>query len=189
MRIISGTSRGKKLCQIRGQKIRPTSDRLRESIFNILAARLQGSCVLDLFAGTGAMGIEALSRGAKSAVFIDKLQDAISAVQMNLNACKLMPEASVKKWDIIKNLDCLCTGRYPKFDLVFIDPPYKKEMVEPALANLFATKSLKQNALIIVEHSIDETLPDNLPGFLKIDRRKYGKTLVTFFNYDRTIDS
>lgn len=182
MRIISGRYKGKKLHSVRGLIIRPTADRLRESIFNILSHEVLNAVVLDLFAGTGALGMEALSRGAESAVFVDNNPGALSVIRRNIISCSFDKQAHIIKWDIKKNLNCLKSAG-AVFDLVFMDPPYNRGMVKPALFNLEQTGSLKKGARIVVEHSPLESIPDPVFMFEIEDRRKYGKTLVSFLTY------
>ena len=180
--IISGALKGKKLFSPKGIKIRPTSDRIRESIFNILAHRIPDSVVLDLFAGTGALGIEALSRGASFAFFIDSDKDAVSLIEKNISACRLQDRIKIIRADIVKNNVALKNG-YPPVDLVFMDPPYNKNLIKPALINLSASSILQKNALIIIEHAQTETLPEYVSEYKLSDQRRYGKTLVSFLNY------
>jgi 16S rRNA (guanine966-N2)-methyltransferase len=182
LRIISGTHKGKKLLPFPGKNIRPTSDRLRESIFNILADRIQGALVLDLFAGTGALGIEALSRGAGAATFIEKDASAVTILKKNLHACGLKENAHVIRWDILINLNCVHSIT-PGFNLVFMDPPYQKDMVQPALRHLSNSNALQNNACLVIEHSKFDPMPNILKAFRLKDVRKYGKTLVSFLEY------
>jgi 16S rRNA (guanine966-N2)-methyltransferase len=135
--------------------------------------------VLDLFAGTGALAIEALSRGADYAVLLDKSPTAVKVIHTNLNACRLIGRAEVKVWDIVMNLNCLINFK-KKFNLVFMDPPYDRNVITPTLQNLIKTDVLEKNASIVVEHSATEPL-GNLPSQIKVtDKRRYGKTLVSF---------
>ena len=182
MRIISGDLKGKKLHSIKGTKTRPTSDRVRESIFNIIAFNVENTCILDLFAGTGAFAIEALSRGAMFAVFIDISKNAVSAIRENIKSCNLDDKFKVIKWDITKNLTCIEHSN-PAFDLVFMDPPYDKKFLKPALLNLHLSCCMEKGCLIIVEHSLREPIPKEPAVFEITDQRKYGKTLVSFLNY------
>ena len=182
LRIISGDLKGRKLRSVPGTKTRPTANRTREAIFNILSSEISGSRVLDLFAGTGAFGIEALSRKAESVVFIDHDNDSISVLQSNIKSLSLEKRTKIIKWDLIKNLNCLHSFRIV-FDLVFMDPPYKRHMIEPALQNLHCSQSLAGGARIVVEHFHREAvITDQLP-FEIVSQRKYGKTLVTFLEY------
>jgi len=182
LRVISGRLKGKKLSSVQGSTIRPTSDQLRESIFNILSYRVLEAIVLDLFAGTGALGIEALSRGAESAVFVDINQGALSVIKRNIKSCSFDKNTNIIRWDIKKNLNCLKSAS-TTFDLVFLDPPYNQSMVKPALFNLEHTRSLEKGACIVVEHSSLEPIPNDILMFEIADQRRYGQTLVSFLNY------
>jgi len=182
LRIISGDLKGRKLRSVRGTKTRPTANRTREAIFNILASQIPGSRVLDLFAGTGAFGIEALSRKADSVVFIDIDRDSISVLQANIKGLCLGRQTKIIRWDLIKNLNCLQSLSIA-FDLVFMDPPYQKRMIEPTLRNLHISQSLVTGTQVIVEHSHRESVLTGQLPFEIADQRKYGKTLVTILKY------
>jgi 16S rRNA (guanine(966)-N(2))-methyltransferase RsmD len=180
LRIIGGTLRGKKLRPLRGMNIRPTTDFVRESIFNILADRVQGAVVLDLFAGTGTLGIEALSRGAASATFVDNRRQAIGNILENVAACHLAEQTQILKRDISRGLGFLkATGR--TFDLVFMDPPYEKGFVVKTLESLGRCHCVGSNACVVAEHSLREELPGKAGGFQQTRKRKYGNTLVSFY--------
>jgi 16S rRNA (guanine966-N2)-methyltransferase len=182
LRVIGGNLKGKKLYSIPGTTIRPTADRLRESIFNILSFRVQDAVVLDLFAGTGAFGIEALSRGAESAVFVDNNREVISVIDRNVRSCALDNRAKIIKWNIKKNLNCLKSFRRA-FNLIFLDPPYNQSMVKPALSNLEQSRSLGKDAYFVIEHSPLEKITNDLSNFEVTDQRRYGRALVSFLNY------
>ena len=182
MRIVAGELRGRKLHAVKGAKTRPTADRVREAVFNILGKHVAGTRVLDLFAGTGAFGIEALSRGSLMGVFADKDRDAVTVLKRNLKSLDLMDRATVIRWDITRNLKFLCSWERT-FDLVFMDPPYHRNMVAPVLHHLENTGCLQQQARIVVEHHWRDPLGDYPRRFHLRDQRKYGKTLVSFFNY------
>jgi len=182
LRIIGGDLRGKRLKSIHGKLIRPTADRIREAIFNILLNSIAKTLVLDLFAGTGALGIEALSRGAKRALFVDNQNKSLSVLKQNIASCGLGEKAVIVKWNIRQNLNCIKSiGQ--KFDLIFLDPPYNQDLITPSLVNLDQSDALKNSTLIVVEHSVFESLPMDLCAFQLADQRKYGKTLVSFLNY------
>jgi len=180
LRIIAGEFRGRKLLSVRGMKTRPTSDRIRESIFNILSDTVQDAVVLDLFAGTGAMGMEALSRGARYALFIEQNREALAAISQNIRNCSLENRTRVLRWDIVKNLNCIRNMPDP-FTLVFMDPPYDQNRVAPALQNLMQSSSLSAGAVIVAEHTTAETIETQ--GFEIADQRKYGKTVLSFLRY------
>jgi len=182
LRIIGGKLKGRKLRSVRGTKTRPTADRTREAIFNIIAFQVRGSTVLDLFAGTGAFGIEALSRGAESAVFIDIDSQSIAVLRENLDSLPLESPTRVIRWDLTRNLNCLHSLSFT-FNLIFMDPPYNKKLIAPALLHLHASHALENSARIIVEHSHREPVPPERLPFEIVDRRRYGKTLVSFLNH------
>jgi len=182
LRIIGGALKGKRLYSVRDMSIRPTADRLRESIFNILSHRVLDAVVLDLFAGTGALGIEALSRGAASALFVDNRKEALSVLKRNIDSCMLNQKANIVKWNVKQNLNCI-RSKKQTFDLIFLDPPYDRNLIKPTLFNLDKSHSLKNEACIVVEHSLFEPIPTDLFVFGLLDQRKYGKTLVSFLNY------
>lgn len=182
MRIIGGELRGRKLISARGSHTRPTADRTREAIFNILGSRVCGAMVLDLFAGTGALGIEAISRGAERVLFIDTHKRSISVLLRNIKALSLEEKTTVIQWNILKNLNCLQSLDHA-VDLTFMDPPYNKHLIEPSLTNLLHSGCLASGACLIVEHSQFETIPQSDLPFELMDQRQYGKTLVSFFDY------
>jgi 16S rRNA (guanine966-N2)-methyltransferase len=179
LRIIGGELKGRKLVTAPGMRTRPTADRVREAIFDILECRVRGASALDLFAGTGAMGIEALSRGAESVVFADNNPAVLRALKKNIKNCSLDSRSHTINWDVLKNLNILRLHQ-PAFNLTFIDPPYRKNMVQPTLSNLALSRCLAKGAMVVIEHSTLEPLPENPPGFNFSDQRRYGKTLVSF---------
>jgi 16S rRNA (guanine966-N2)-methyltransferase len=181
-RIIGGRLKGKKLFSIQGNLIRPTGNRQRESIFNILSDRIRETAVLDLFAGTGALGLEALSRGAKTCIFIDVHRSAIQIIERNIRACRLEDSTRIIGWNVAKNLRCLNTLGI-SFDIVFMDPPYNRGLIAPALQNLHAGGNMKAGSTVVVEHAPDDEIPETGDAFTCYDQRRYGKTLVSFLNY------
>jgi 16S rRNA (guanine966-N2)-methyltransferase len=189
LRIISGDLRGKKLHPIRGALTRPTADRLRESIFNILFSQVRDAVVLDLFAGTGALGIEALSRGAEYAVFVEKQKDALSVIEQNLRSCRLENSAKIIRWDIANNLNCLNSPDSRLFNLVFMDPPYNRNLICETLRHLHRSGCLEKGATVVAEHSPPEMIPENIAEFMMTDQRKYGKTRVSFLEYVTEIEN
>lgn len=182
MRIISGQLRGRRLFSTSGNHTRPTSDKVREAIFNILSSRIGATAVLDLFAGTGALGIEAASRGAAAIVCIDNSPAAVRTIQKNISAVSIESIVKIIKWDISRNLNCIRSPE-PIYDLIFMDPPYETGLVTKALKNLHLSQSVKQGATLVVEHSNREPIPNDLPFGEITDQRKYGKTLVSFLTY------
>lgn len=182
LRIIAGEFKGRRLRSVHGTKTRPTANRIREAIFSILAFQIHNRCVLDLYAGSGAYGIEALSRGADRAVFVDLDNDVISMLHANIKSLGLESRVKIIRWDLTKNLNCLLTLGV-KFNLVFMDPPYNKKMIPSTLSNLHLSQSMLNGTRLVVEHSNRESfITDQLP-FEITDQRRYGKTLVSFLEY------
>ncbi len=174
MRIISGKYRGLKLAEFNGGEIRPTADRVKESLFNILCAEVAGARVLDLFCGSGNLGIECLSRGAQSVWFNDVSADSIGVLKKNLSKLK---DCSAYR---ITNLDySVCLARADKFDLIFIDPPYKSEAGLAALEAVAKGGLLDEGGTAVYER--DKAFEGEVANLVKIDERKYGKTYLTFF--------
>ncbi len=176
MRVISGLCKGRKLVKLKGSQIRPTSDRIREAVFNILGQKVKKANVLDLFAGTGALGIEALSRGACHVTFVDLSCDII---HQNLKLCRFEKKARVINYDIIENhrLEILKNNR---FDLVFIDPPYGKGYIDVVLQNESFTDLLDENCIIIAELFHKENLQIELSALDIYRQKKYSKTNIYF---------
>jgi len=179
MRIISGSARGRKLKDVTID-IRPTSDMVKESIFNIVQFEIEGRWVLDLFAGTGQLGIEALSRGARSAVFVDSNPQAVKLINQNLEICGFTDLSSVYTRDVLK---CLEKELYSEtFDIVFIDPPYNLSLLPETLTTVIGFDKLNSNGIIICETTIDTIAPRvELPYFLYREY-KYGSTKILRYN-------
>lgn len=179
MRIITGCARGTRLKTPRGMETRPTSDRVKESVFNILGPFLANANVLDLFAGTGNLGLEALSRGAASALFIDKSSASVNLVRENITLTKLINKAEVLKSDALSVLDRLTKDK-KQFELIFCDPPYNKGLVEIVLKKIDNSDILSLHGIVVVEHSKHEHIRPDFTK-LKVKRtEKYGETLVSF---------
>jgi 16S rRNA (guanine966-N2)-methyltransferase len=180
MRIVGGRLRGRAIAGPETGDIRPTSDRLREAIFNILAHgyddAVTGARVMDLFAGTGAMGLEALSRGAAFALFVDNGAQARGLIRENVEALGLGGTSRIFRRDAT---DLGPADRFEPADLVFCDPPYGKDLAPAALASCAKGGWLREGALVIVEEKLDSpvTLPE---GFAEIEQREYGKTRFLF---------
>ncbi len=180
MRIIGGKYRSRVLAEFAGEDVRPTSDRAKESLFNILAFKLYGARVLDLFSGSGALGLESLSRGAKEVVFNDCAKASIAILKKNLSALKIPTngeEAKVYNYDY---LTCLDVVKAP-FDLILLDPPYRFDYGEKALQKIAEKRLLSENGIAMYER--DRPFEGKIAGLEKYDERKYGKTYMTFFRY------
>ncbi len=174
MRVITGSARGRKLIEPDGMDIRPTSDNVKESVFNIIQFDIEGRKVLDLFAGTGQLGIEALSRGAESAVFVDQSKAAVKLVKDNLKKTGL--EGRVVQGDSISYLvGC------EKFDLIFLDPPYQTNLIENALQNIVKFDKLNTGGIIICESPVGKELPEPAEPYQRLKTYRYGKVNITVY--------
>jgi 16S rRNA (guanine966-N2)-methyltransferase len=179
MRIISGTSKGRKLVTPRGQCLRPTSDRVKESIFNILRETIEGKRVLDLFAGTGNLGIEALSRGARKVVFVERGRHALGLIQKNLEQFGLVERSEILPIDANRAIGIL-KQRGRTFDVIFMDPPYEKGLIEKTLLKLSARPVYHRDSLLVIEHHRREVLPPLFRGWNLIRQRQMGETVISF---------
>lgn len=183
MRIIGGAFRGRRLAQLgkgdAGAHLRPTSDRVRESLFNVLTSRypdrLEGARVLDLFAGTGALGLEALSRGAAEAVFVENGRTALGLLRRNIALCGAEGRTRVLARDARRPGPALAVC-----DLVFLDPPYGKGLGETALTAAMREGWLAEGALVVWEESTAVTPPE---GLTLLDERRFGDTVIRFFDF------
>ncbi len=178
MRIISGKHRGRRLADFNGDEIRPTADRVKESLFNILAPDLQGAVVLDLFCGSGGLGLECISRGAARVFFNDVSQDSLSVLKKNLSAIKEEDSA------VISNLDyaAFLKSARQKFDMIFLDPPYRYEYGAEALKIIASNGLLAPGGIAVYER--DRAFSGSVEGLKLYDERKYGKTYLSFFRIE-----
>jgi len=179
MRIISGTSKGRKLVTLKSPSLRPTSDRVKESIFNILREEIEGGMVLDLFAGTGNLGIEALSRGAKKVIFVEKGRHALGLILRNLAQFGLEGRSEVIPIDANRAIGIL-KQRGKTFDLIFMDPPYEKGLIEKTLMKLSSHQIYHKDSILVVEHHRRELLPPIINGWNLIRQRQMGETVISF---------
>jgi 16S rRNA (guanine(966)-N(2))-methyltransferase RsmD len=179
MRIISGTSKGRKLATPKNPSLRPTSDRVKESIFNILRGQIEGGMVLDLFAGTGNLGIEALSRGAKKVIFVEKGRHALRLIQKNLAQFGLEERSEVLPIDANRAIGIL-KQRGKTFDLIFMDPPYEKGLIEKTLVKLSSHQIYHRGSILVIEHHRRELLPSVAHGWNLIRQRQIGETVISF---------
>ncbi len=175
MRVITGTARGRRLIAPNGLETRPTSDKVKEGLFSAIQFDIEGRRILDLFAGSGAMGIEALSRGAKSAVFVDNSKAAIYTIEENIRSCGFKNNTKVYNTDYKSFL----AANKDLFDIVFLDPPYKAGVLEDAIKGVIPF--LSDYAIIIAEHPTELILDDEICGFSVTKRYKYSKTAATIF--------
>ena len=177
MRVITGKARGIQLKTPDGMATRPTADRVKEALFSIIQFDVPGARVLDLFGGTGQLGIEALSRGAKSAVFVDAGEPACRLIRENLRRTKLEADATVIRSDYLAYLQ-RCRE---KFDMIFLDPPYAEVFLENALNCIAEIDILQSGGIIIAERPAGKELPWELDGFTRSKDYKYGTVLLTVY--------
>ena len=180
MRIISGRLRGKKLEAPKGMTTRPTTDKVKESMFNILQFDLDGRRVLDLFAGTGQLGIEALSRGADHAVFVERRADAVRLIRENLKATEFSGQAGVVQGDALEFL----AGRRERFDIILLDPPYEAGLLEAAIAHIAKFDILSPHGIIVAEHPAEVTMPAVQIPYRLHRTYRYGKIAMTLYRRD-----
>ena len=177
MRVITGTARGMKLQTLDGLATRPTTDKVKEAIFSILQFELEGRKVLDLFAGSGQLGIEALSRGARHAVFVEQSAAAARVIQANLKHTKLQENATVRTMSVS---DFLKTCR-ERFDVILMDPPYQENQLESTLNRISEIDILSEGGIIVCERPDSLSLPAEIGRFTKAKDYRYGKTGVTVY--------
>ncbi len=182
MRIIAGRARGLHLTPPQNMNLRPTSDRVKESVFGIIGARIAGTQVLDIFAGTGNLGLESWSRGALSITFVDKSQESIRLVRSNITKCHAEQDCIVIKNDAVTSIEKLhCQSR--KFDFIFCDPPYNKDWLTKIITVLTQFPIINGNGWLIAERSRHDILPA-LPVEYELFRsEKYGETVVDFIRF------
>ena len=180
MRVITGKARGVQLKTPDGLKTRPTADRVKEALFSVIQFDVPNTRVLDLFGGTGQLGIEALSRGAKSAVFVDADEKACSLIRENLRRCKMEAEGQVIRSDYLSYLD-RCRQ---KFDIIFLDPPYAEVFLENALNKISEIDILESGGIIVAERPLGKELLCEFSGFSCSRDYKYGQTLLTLYRKD-----
>jgi 16S rRNA (guanine(966)-N(2))-methyltransferase RsmD len=177
MRVITGTARGRRLGELEGMDTRPTYDRVKEGMFNIIQFDIEGRRVLDLFAGTGQLGIECLSRGAESCTFVDQRRDAVKLVRENLKATDLAERARVVQGDALGFLSTTAE----KYHLIFLDPPYDSGLLDLALKKLSTIDILSENGIIVCESRTEQPMPELEGGLVKSRDYRYGKTKVNLY--------
>lgn len=174
MRVITGSARGRKLQTLEGESVRPTTDMVKEAMFSIVHFDVEGARVLDMFCGCGQLGIEALSRGAQSAVFVDISRQSMSVTEKNLETTGFR---NLSKTVISNSLEYL-DRTSEIFDIAFLDPPYKAGIMEDAIERV--RLHMSENGIIVCETSADENLPEEIEGFTS-KRYKYGKIALTVY--------
>lgn len=186
MRVITGKYKGRKLNTPQDYEIRPTTDKAKEALFSILAGELYGSRVLDLFAGTGGLGIEALSRGAQYCVFADASRKSLNLVKENLEHCGVDEKTKILPGDYKKVLKTLADriedGLEQPFDIILLDPPYNRGLLDEAFRLISEGGLLSDDGTIVAEHRKEEETPDDFHGFVKTKERRYGVVVLSIYN-------
>lgn len=177
MRVITGKARGVQLKTPEGMLTRPTADRVKEALFSIINFDIPGAKALDLFGGTGQLGIEALSRGAERCVFVDAREEACRLIRENLKRTKLSQSAEVVRSDYMDYLN-RCRER---FSIIFLDPPYAEEYLENAIKRITEIDILQTDGIIVAERPLEKELPWEFDGYQRSKDYKYGKTLLTLY--------
>lgn len=185
MRVITGSARGRQLKSLEGLETRPTADRVKEGVFNIIQFDLEGRRVLDLFAGTGQMGIEALSRGAANAVFIDQRRDAASVIRDNLKLTNLTDRARVVNGDSMGYLN----SAKERFDIIFIDPPYAAKLWGSALDAISRFDILSNHGIIICESPAEQEMPEMSAPYYLHRTYRYGSVKITTYRREEEHES
>jgi len=185
MRVITGSARGVRLQTPDGMQTRPTADKVKEALFSIIQFEIEGRRILDLFAGTGQLGIEALSRGAKHCVFVDERADAVKLVQENLRRTRLEGLAQVIRSDY---LAYLASARGP-FDVIFLDPPYAEKFLENSLRKISEIDILSRGGIIICERPTEKASLRPIPGYSCSKDYRYGKTFLTVFRKEESAEA
>lgn len=181
MRIIAGTYKGRRLRTLSGHQLRPTSDRLRETLFNILQSRIEDATFLDVFAGSGAIGIEALSRGARRAVFIESSRRAVPILEENIAHCEIEDTARVIARDAIAALKFLASSE-ARFDIIYIDPPYESDLYEPVLRLISERKIVADDGLVITERRKGGIARESYGDLRPYREVAQGDSVLTFYS-------
>lgn len=177
MRIIAGDYKGRRLHAPLDNQIRPTSDKVKEAVFSILSNDIYKSNVLDLFGGTGNLGLEAISRGAEHCWFSDNSRDSLRLIKENINYCRADKKATVIPGDfrkVLSNLDV-------SMNIIFLDPPYNKNMLGECFSLIHEYHLLAEGGLIVAEHRKEEKLPEHMESFSKLKERKYGTVVISIY--------
>jgi len=181
VRVVSGTCKGRPLKAVPGNTTRPTTDKVKEALFNMIGPYFDGGIGLDLFAGSGGLGLEALSRGLERVIFIDRESKAIQVINENIRACKFEEQTEVYRNDAERALKALIK-REITFDYIFLDPPYKKQQLVSLMEKMDQQNVVKTNGIIVCEHSFDVELPQSVGQLTQIKHEKYGMIAVTIYS-------
>ncbi|WP_249315279.1 16S rRNA (guanine(966)-N(2))-methyltransferase RsmD [Bacillus sp. FJAT-49711] len=181
MRVISGSCKGRPLKSVRGNDTRPTTDKIKETIFNVIGPYFSGGLGLDLFAGSGGLGIEALSRGLDHVIFVDRDSNAIQTIHQNIGLCKMAAKSEVFRNDAERALKALLK-RDLQFDYIFLDPPYRKQRLEELLIFIEGNQLIASHGTVICEHSTDIILPQKIGHLEQTKKGDYGSIGITIYH-------
>ncbi|MED3725108.1 16S rRNA (guanine(966)-N(2))-methyltransferase RsmD [Priestia filamentosa] len=182
MRVVSGDKKGLSLKAVPGTTTRPTTDKVKEAIFNMIGPYFDGGIGLDLFGGSGGLGIEALSRGLQSMIFVDRDGKAIRTIKENLNSCKLTDRAEVYRNDAERALKAI-EKRELHFDLIMLDPPYKAQKLLHLMEEIQKRHLLKEEGIIMAEHENNVELPEVIGKLNRVKKEVYGLTVISIYKH------
>lgn len=186
--MISGTAKGRPLKAVPGTGTRPTTDKVKEAVFSMIGPYFEGGNVLDLFAGSGGLGIEALSRGMEKGIFIDLEPKSIEVIRANLKATKLESKAEVYRNEAGRALKLLAKRAY-KFDVVFLDPPYRMKNADELMLAMQENDMLSENAIVVVEYDADHEYEENFGHFAQTRKTTYGDTAISVYHYSPSTEA
>lgn len=184
MRVVSGNLKGKSLKAVPGRQTRPTTDKVKEAMFNIIGPYFSGGLCLDLFAGSGGLGIEALSRGIDKGIFVDRDGKAIQTIRDNIKACGLEEQTEVYRNDANRALKAIMK-RELIFDYIFLDPPYAKQQLEDLLSTIDEHHLLQRTGQVVCEHGSDVALPEKAGNLHQIKKETYGVITISIYSYEQ----
>lgn len=187
LRVIAGSAKGRSLKAVPGKNTRPTTDKVKEAIFSMIGPFFEGGMVLDLFAGTGGLGIESLSRGMDRGVFVDLDGGSIEVIKQNVQAAGVSENAEIYRTEALRAVKALAK-RGLQFRLVFLDPPYRMREMDALITELAERNLLAPRAKIVVEHDAEHAYPESIDGFEQLKRSQYGDAAVTIYRYGPSID-
>ncbi|WP_160036481.1 16S rRNA (guanine(966)-N(2))-methyltransferase RsmD [Paenibacillus sp. An7] len=188
MRVISGTAKGRPLKAVPGTGTRPTTDKVKEAVFSMIGPYFEGGNVLDLFAGSGGLGIEALSRGMEKGIFIDLEPKSIEVIRANLKATKLESKAEVYRNEAGRALKLLAKRAY-KFDVVFLDPPYRMKNADELMLAMQENDMFSEDAIVVVEYDADHEYEEKFGHFVQTRKTTYGDTAISVYHYSPSTEA
>lgn len=184
MRIIAGTVRGTRLKMVPGTHVRPTADRVKESLFQVIGPRFDGDDILDLFAGTGALGLEALSRGAKQAILVDQSKSSLETIRANVEATKMTDRVEIIRRDARAAIR-MVKKRGLQFDIIFLDPPYLENLLHPVMKLIVKEELLREDGILVAEYPSREQMSEKVEGLVETRRLDYGDTAISLYKLEK----